>query len=822
MRIISFLCIGFMITNTFEMRKRPLALFCTLILVFFGKLSHAQHYANDFETQSLSAPWSNIHIVEDSTAFSGSHVTRCNPNDVFGISTAFTVGDELAYQNINLQFDIMCRFPDTIPSGLFAIGLEDKRLGVFWHGFPIAAQANDSARWFPFKFNISIPADVIGENEIKINLWNNESTTILCDDVHLTVSAAPMPTFLPETVIVNSDSSRVTHHRFNAFSIGQFQPANSDSTCFMLADRRNDRLTAPIYSLTEYILHNDTITEINSAWMTDFRHDRKGNAFFESTTRSGIGTTRLKIQEDENQNAAFEVENAFEKNALLLRHAIVMPFTDTVVTIYRRNQKIDSTHLQNAYYLDREGFSIGQNDRRITSYHQTQIASTQFESQTRTAYFNSDYWRDHPLIHYPLSSDTSDYFLDISCRNLEKGDVLSANFTLHFGSIREMPRIMPVPNGYEAAIIFTEHADWTDLRTQRAVLFGSEKIDKAENAIGGFVFHNIPVTKSVFFNNPDHVSNAKASHGLFKGPHATVETDNDFFELLQQIHGLGFEICLHTPEQYSTVGDNMQKALRFMKRHFGSPTWIDHGYNNQPVHNREDLICDGLNPESPQYAARLWRKNGVRYLWNAYYEENRPAQWMFSNCLQQPYGGFGDALPNRQITTLPNGGDFLLWSTPSTLEVHTNSDWNYFYNPTTLNRLVINHNVHITHIYPAWVNPVRAFWEYDADSLAVAMPGFNKALKLIADLRDARKMLPTTIENYLNFYESLLKVDYVIQADGSILLKNNGDSIKGLTLIGRQPFYVENKPYKFKPSEQEYMVWFDLDKHETAILKILK
>ena len=41
----------------------------------------------------------------------------------------------------------------------------------------------------------------------------------------------------------------------------------------------------------------------------------------------------------------------------------------------------------------------------------------------------------------------------------------------------------------------------------------------------------------------------------------------------------------------------------------------------------------------------------------------------------------------------------------------------------------------------------------DADSLAIAMPGFNKALKLIADLRDARKMLPTTIENYLNFYE---------------------------------------------------------------------
>ncbi len=804
------------------MRKRPLALFCTLILVFFGKLSHAQHYADDFESNKISSNWTNINIVEDSMAFSGNHVIRCNPNDVFGICTAFFANDKLAFQNLTIHFSIMCRFPDTVPSGLFAVGIEDKRLGNFWHGFPIAEQANDSARWFPFEFRLSIPADVVGNNEIRINLWNNESNTLLCDDVQLTLSATTMPTFLPETHIVNVDSIAFSQQPFNAFSIRQYSPSNSDSTYIVFSDLHDKVLSQPIYSLTEYLLNGDTITEANALWKTSVRQKRNGKKLIESTTRSGIGTTLLSIREDENRNALFEVKNTFERNALLLRHAIVMPFTDTIVTLYRRNQKIDSAHLQNAYYLDREGFTIGRNDRSITSYHQTRISSTQFDSETRTAYFNCDYWRDHPLIHYPLNADTSDYYLDISCREVDKGDVLHSDFTLHFGPVQELPRIMPVPDGYESAIIFTEHADWTDLRTQRATLFGSETIDKAEDATGGFVYYNIPVTKSVFFNNPDHVSNAKASHGLFKGPHATVETDNDFFELLQQIHGLGFEICLHTPEQYTTVGNNMQKALRFMERHFGSPTWIDHGYNNQPVHNREDLVCDGLLPEAQQYAAKLWRKNGVRYLWNAYYEENRPAQWMFSNCLQQPYGGFGDALPNRQITTLPNGGDFLLWSTPSTLEVHTNSDWDYFYNTTTLNRLVINHNVHITHVYPAWVDPVRAFWEYDADSLAVAMPGFNKALRLIADLRDAHKLLPTTIDRYLHFYEALQDVEYSVREDGCIILKNNGKTIKGLTLIGSQPFYVEDKPYKFKPSEQEYMVWFDLDKNETVILKILQ
>lgn len=794
----------------------------TLILLLIGHIAQAQEYFNDFESNVFSAPWTNVNIVDDSMAFSGTHISRCDSNNEFGIGMALTAENDFAFQNIILDFEIMCRFPDTMASGLFAISIENSRLGNFWRGFPIAEQANDSARWFSFRLSVTLPADVASGNLIKLYLWNAESSTIYFDDAHLSMDTRPLPTFLPETHVINSDSNLLAHRNFKAFSISQFHPSNNDSTCVIFSDSHNEKLTEPIYSLTEYIRNGDTISEINGKWKTSFHQKRNGDAVFKSATRSDIGETRLTIHEDENRNAIIEVENTFEKDVLLVRHAIVLPFTDSTVTVYRRNLTIDTTHLQNAYYLDREGFSIGKGQHCVSSYHQTDISSTQFDGETRTAYFNSDYWRDHPLIHYPLKADTSDFFIDISCRKIEKGDALHSGFTLHFGSVQELPRIMPVPDGYESCIIFTEHADWTDLRTQRAVLFGSEEIKKAEDAIGGFVYYGIPVTKSVFFNNPDNVTNARISYGIFKGPHATIENNPEFFDLLKEIHSLGFEICLHTPEQYSTVGNNMRKALSFMKRHFGSPTWIDHGYNNHPLHNREDLICDGLLPKSPQYAAKLWKKNGVRYLWNAYYEELRMNEWMFDNCLQQPYSGFGDALPNRQITTLPNGGDFLLWSTPSTLEVHTNSDWDYFYNTNTLNRLVINHNVHITHIYPAWVNPHRAFWEYDEDSVAVAMPGFNNALRLIADLRDAHKLLPTTIDHYLPFYESLLEVEYVIQGDGSILLKNHGKDIKGLTFICGKPFYAENKPYKFKPSDHEYMIWFDLDKNESVIIKILE
>ena len=184
---------------------------------------------------------------------------------------------------------------------------------------------------------------------------------------------------------------------------------------------------------------------------------------------------------------------------------------------------------------------------------------------------------------------------------------------------------MPVWDGYQSAFIFTEHADWTDLSTHRAVLFGNEHITKPEDAVGGFCYFGIPVTKSVFYWNPDNITNAETSHGLFTSPIATIKTDKDFYKLLKALKKQGFEICLHSPEIYTTIPSEFPQAMRFMKRHFGTVSWIDHGYNNGPDKNREDLVCDGLLPDSPQYALDLWRENGVRYLWSQVLQSIR--QW---------------------------------------------------------------------------------------------------------------------------------------------------------------------------------------------------
>ena len=535
-----------------------------------------------------------------------------------------------------------------------------------------------------------------------------------------------------------------------------------------------------------------------------------------------VADNEISLKQEGNR-LIVSTEAVFKQDLHLLRLAYILPLPEGQLTVYRRNQHIDSTVFQPTYYLDREGFSIINDSLSLSTYHNTGISSLQLDAENRTACFNIDYWRDHPLLHYPMRSDTTDYFEDISYRDIKAGDILKGEFILYLTAPKNLPRIMPVWGGYQSAFIFTEHADWTDLRTHRAVLFGNENITKPEDAVGGFCYFNIPVTKSVFYWNPDNITNAETSGGRFTGHIASIKTDTEFFKLLKDIKKEGFEICLHSPEIYTTLPSEFPTAMQFMKKQFGTVSWIDHGYNNGPEKNREDLVCDGLLPDSPQYAVDLWKENGVRYLWNPYYEENRMERYNFDSHFVQPYDGFGDALPNRQITTVPKGDkDFLLWSTPSTLEVNEDFEWYYFFDSIRLQRLVDQHNVFITHTYPAWSNPWRAFWQYNENGTAVAMPGFNFALSQLVRFRDEKKILPTTVQEYLNYYEKLLNIDYQITDNHTISLTNQGESIEGLTLLCAKPVVVEGKVINYRKTEEGYLVWFDLKKNETITIKYRK
>ena len=745
----------------------------------------AQTYTNDFENlYTWYLPWLNLNPIADSTEQSLNYVCLCDTAHEFGLGFVIDADKNYPRQNISCNYEFLFKAQANTEAEI-VFSIDDETGNRFWNAYKCRDLMCDTTEWSRIHLDLKFPFDYITENcKLKCYVWNKGKERLLFDDARLEVNAIQQASYQPE---IGQDS---------------LSPYN-----------RHFIVNQDFIPIVEYInADGDTVND-PSIVETDIKTYLSWNPIYSfPSLLSNI----------------FKTETRFKEDVKLLRLAFVMPLPKGKLTVYRRNQQIDTTDFQTSYYLDREGFIISDDTLSLATYHNTGISSLQIDTEKRYACFNIDYWRDHPLIHYPMRTDTSDYFEDISYREIKAGEVLEGEFTLYespwyFDAYQYLPRIMPVWDGYQSAFIFTEHADWTDLSTHRAVLFGNENITKPEDAVGGFCYFNIPVTKSVFYWNPDNVTNEVASKGYFHGLVASIKTDKEFYKLLKSLKKEGFEICLHSPEVYTTIPSEFPKAMRFMKKQFGTVSWIDHGYNNGLEKNREDMVCDGLLPDSPYYAADLWKKNGVRYMWNAYYEENRMEQYNFDSHFVQPYDGFGDALPNRQITTLPNGDkDFLLWSTPSTLEVNDDKDWYYYFDSIRLQRLVDQHSVFITHTYPAWSDPYRGFWQYNENGTAVAMPGFNFALSQLARFRDEKKILTTTVEQYLNYYEKLLNIEYQICDNRNIraiCLTNHGEAIKGLTLLCTKPIVVEGKPIDFRKVDEGYLVWFDLGKNETVTIR---
>jgi hypothetical protein len=744
-----------------------ITLLCAAVFVSF--IAKAQVYSNDFENrQEWNAPWINLQIVADSNAVEENYICICDSNHEYGLGFDIPVGKAYLNQNINCKFGFLCK-ADINTQADIVVSIDDTIRNRYWAAYPLSNYLNDTAEWSQVQLDLNFPSCYTQGSEIKVYVWNKAKEYLVFDDAELEIKADVLPSYQPD---IKRDITSSTEQ---------------------------DSLHYELQYLDFWYNLKPVIEYINA----------------DGDTVSDPSVAEIQPHVDR------KVTTRFKEDVKLLRLAFVLTLPEKGdITVYRRNQHIDSTTLQPSYYLDREGFTIKYGNIGFSTYHNIGFSSLQLDTEHRTACFNIDYWRDHPLVHFPMRNDTSDYFEDISYRNVKAGEVLTGEFNIFSKAPDDLPRLMPVWDGYQSAFIFTEHADWTDLRTHRAVLFGNENITKPENAVGGFCYYRIPVTKSVFYWNPDNITNAKTSHGLFPGLVASIKTDKEFYKLLKTIKKQGFEICLHSPEVYTTIPSEFPNAMRFMRRQFDTKSWIDHGYNNGPDKNREDLVCDGLLPESPYYSADLWKKNGVRYLWNAYYEENRMESHNFDGHFVQPFDGFGDALPNRQITTLPNGDkDFLLWSTPSTLEVNEDYEWYYYFDSIRLQRLADQHSVFITHVYPAWSDPHRAFWQYNENGTAVAMPGFNFAMSQLAHFRDEKKILPTTIEQYLSYYEKLNSIEYLICDNKTIRLTNPNEAIKGLTLLCTKPIIVEGKIMNFREVDEGYLVWFDLGKHETVTIR---
>lgn len=794
------------------------------LLLLFPVFSVAQHFENSFEASQDQTFWLNIATVSDSTAFQGSryNITPANQEYGFGFQLdSHEIQD--SYNSIDFGLNAWLRFDQTPEKAFYILTINRDEELLLWHAFDLATNYTAANEWFNFSDSLSIPADLLQNSILKTYLWNPSKINIAADQVSHNFSPATIPDYLPENIDFSEISGTPKVLAQNQFFELLLFP-NSGS--LLVADHRGKPITKNWSVYTALHRKNELKESQTQHWKVRRIKQKGDKKQLVLVTKNGLSRNKIYINFDwESPQLEVSMQSRFRGKGQLQRQTLVIGFEDSLSRVFRKSRHIDSVNFQDAYYLDQQGFMTGQSQRAAGIYPALKLSSLQYSARLNAAFLNLDFAADHPIIHYPLSDDTTDYYVDRSAQILKTCTKINGSFDFLVGfEPAFLPRIMPVPLGYNAAIVFSEHADWTNIRTQRAVNFGHEDITKADSAVGGFVYYDIPVTKSIFYNNPDKVTNAGISDSLFLETHASLIETSYFENFLLQLHQKGHEICLHTPEQFSTTRKNMKTALKYMKQQFGSPTWIDHGYNNSANNNRENTVCDGIKKRGKFSVLKHGGKQGVRYFWNPYFEEVSPfAPWHFDGQLMQPYPGFSDAFPERDFAKIP-GTNSWLWRTSGTLEVPREGLWNYYFNNERLARIIHYNNIHIAHVYPAWVQETKGFWRFDDDGKIVAEAGFNQALSRIDSLRKSGQLLPATIQQLLSYHEQVQQIDYSIIADGSISITHNGNQpITGLSFItSAAEVEIDNKTFESRQTENGLIFWFNIAPGETLNIKAKK
>ena len=775
-------------------------------------------FFNDFEKECENSIWKNILRVENDAAFSGDYVCECTADMIYAFGFNYDIDDSIENANALISIDMKLKAEHKLNS-LFVVSVKKDGNTKFWKSFPMTEGFAEN-QWYDNALSLSLPNDVIEGGELNCYILNDKRESFFIDDFSFELKYFKTPTYLED--VEQYDLPKDLKNVFNTKSINILYSEKRKQ--IVIADENDKPLTKPLSLFYSLIIDNDTISFQTSEFKNLKISEPQSSEFRVQSSKLKVQSSEFKAQlivfEENASNVNFHLETTYDKDVRVLKSSLIIPFLNDDFTVYRRNPFVDTCDYQDVYYLDKEGFSLSFDDKQLNLYHPDNVSSIQLDVKNATAHINADYYYDHLLMRYELL-DTSYYYIDNSSTFMKEGDVQKSSFVISLTDKAELPRIMPIFDGYESAFIWTEHADWTDIKTHRATYFGSDDVEKAEDAIGGFAYYDIPVTKSVFYHNPDSVTNFEKNPD-FPGLHSTIKTDESFFDFLKQLRDNGFDVCLHTPEQYTSNREYLEEALAFMKEHFASPSWIDHGYNNGARNNREDLVCDGLDSASPYYAYDLWRKYGVKYLFNASYEEMIPrpfVDYVFDNELMRPYPGFGDAMPLPKVGYHPSYPDILLWSTPYTMEPGENWGWDYYLAQDKLDKVLDLRYVFITHFYAPWVQKERGYWDVK-DGKYVAIDGLNKALKRMSDMRDNHQLLPTTIAKYMTYQQQLRDLEYRVNDDGSIMLKNNNnETIKGLSLISLKEMCLDDgKSFNKRKthSGDEWIVWFDMEPKEVV------
>lgn len=778
---------------------------------------------NDMDSPMENHPWINTSTIKQGSAYSGKNYSSTNSLSPFGLGYQGAFPEACRNKNLHIIISEFLRTDVVGNEFLMVISISSGDSIVFWNSFNVSDRVLKKSTWTNIKNEINIPSTFTQPNfTFSVYLWNKDGKGVVdIDDLQFDFEEMKIPTFLPDGFVKN----RIETGWQKLTSV-------KDITCYFNKEAGNIRFLHSngdtlIHSLSLVSEWNDSAIGNKHSWSEHFRLKKDSlteeGVYYQLMVANEISENEIEILAGNDGRLIFNMQALFKKNVNLYRQALAVHYTLPLKEVFKKNTLIDSTAFKSEYWLNKEGFMLSNSNTAFILYHPDYVSSIQLNTGRKYVLINLDYAMDHPLLHFPLMSKNLGKFEDHSTSLYKANEKIYSSFAFYLSNPQiKFPRMLNNPRGFLSSFVWTEHADYSDLRLHKAVYFGSEKINDPEKATGGFVGNSIPVTKSYFYSNPENMNN-KEKVGFLPGPVASYKEDPAFAVFLKQLYESGYEICLHTPDPHTSNRNLIDEALDRNKREFFSSTWIDHGYDNSEKSNREDLMCNGTDSTSQWYCADLWKKYGINYLWNSFYEDtNIFAGYGFNSFFSYPYSGWGDAFPvplywrNKTRTS-----DFVHWGTMSTWDPPDQSHWQYFFNNLRLNDLVNNRSSVILHSYPARVDSSSGYYSF-TNGMAVANESFDAALKKLGAYRRQSKIWLTTIHEMLDYRLMLEKITFQVQDNGDIILINKNKSrIAGISFsVYANEVKAKEKKVETKLLNDELIFWFDMEPGEKVSLSI--
>ena len=725
----------------------------------------------DFDNDSIGSQWTikdNLKGIEDK-------YEHFEPDERYGHTFDIEVPD--SFQNKTLVIKVSFKYRNfSNKASAFAFTAKQKGGNqILWEGKSFLC---DSAKWGVFEDSILLPANQEANTQVRLHPFNPNNISFDIDSITILLKQKEFPSF------TNDIKNNINKFPIVIINNPLFQSVS-------LVSFINDKLEPSSFKFNE---EGDIIGS---------------NDFFD-----------IEIKNSKEKNGVlFNGVSKFKKPTKVNRLAIIYKYKGEITEVYRNNRMASNQIYGNEIWLGKEGFKLTIDSTNWFCYGYNQLSSFQILKEQKLLIVNIDYSQDHPLFHFPELDTIINKKEDISANSYDKEDTELIHYFRATSSkkIKSIPRVLPTQHGYQSAFLWTEHADFTDFRLHKVTYYGNEKVKGPSEATAGFAFHKIPVTKSVFYTVNDTLVNNDFDALGFDSQLASIKKTPGFSNFLDSLHSIGNEICLHTPDFFTSNKETMDEALKYISQRYGSHTWIDHGYNNGHSDNREDFMCDGLN----NYALDLWHKYEINYFWNGYFEDTLvQKKFKYSMSRTIPFYGFEDQLPYPIWWENKKAPEILSWRTSTVFFTNGGGSWNYGFSNKILNDFTKNYGIEFSHIYPAHTQH-QDFWTYDSDSTFIIQPEFEATLQRMANLREKGLLQLPTVSQFMQHQEAINFLEYQIEGDNLTII-NNGKDIKGLTLVVKKEGLPDSFYRKFpnhRENGKDLVFWFDVKEKE--MIKIM-